>query len=319
MSLATTSPLSFADNRFQAPFPLQDGRLTLREIEEMDLKWYFSCKNRNWKVYKLENTGLNNHIALTDPMKFEKDFEKELKHHFNCRVCILFEKNILLTRISPCNEENLFLSLSSTIYMICVPRSSHVLMSNLKAAHKKFVLKAIENIFCCGLDEMDFCGRSDSLFNLILNMSSQGQFSNFRLNQIDENPLSRKRKRDIGNDDDNKENVMSVNEEHVKDKTRKIYALKTFGSHQQPALEKIEFKMFTKFKGGRYIGDEEQEEIKDVVKCSAQFKGKNVVEGIKKLCEHGLASQPLPSHLKNIPSALKTSFVLTDKKISHEK
>lgn len=77
--------------------------------------------------------------------------------------------------------------------------------------------------------------------------------------------------------------------------------------------------MFTKFKGGRYIGDEAQEEINDVVKCSAQFKGKNVVEGIKKLCEHGLASQPLPSHLKNIPSALKTSFVLTDKKISHEK
>lgn len=48
-----------------------------------------------------------------------------------------------------------------------------------------------------------------------------------------------------GNDDDNKENVMSVNEEHVKDKTRKIYALKTFGSHQQPALEKIEFKVCT--------------------------------------------------------------------------
>lgn len=80
---------------------------------------YFSSKNRNWKVYKLENTGsyefqnycdlkkncivfcivhcvcfniviklfqtgFNNHIALTDPMKFEKDFEKELKHHFNC-------------------------------------------------------------------------------------------------------------------------------------------------------------------------------------------------------------------------------------------
>lgn len=67
--------------------------------------------------------------------------------------------------------------------------------------------------------------------------------------------------------------------------------------------------MTTRFKGGDYVEDSE-----DSVDCFVTFKGTNVLEGMKKLCEYGLASQPLPSHVRNIHSSSRNYFVLTDKK-----
>ena len=70
--------------------------------------------------------------------------------------------------------------------------------------------------------------------------------------------------------------------------------------------------MNTRFKGGDCVP--ELADSEDTVTCFVRFKGTNVLEGIKQLCEHGLASQPLPSHMRNIHSLSKNYFILTDKK-----
>ena len=64
--------------------------------------------------------------------------------------------------------------------------------------------------------------------------------------------------------------------------------------------------MNTRFKGGDYVP--ELADSEDTVTCFVRFKGTNVLEGIKQLCEHGLASQPLPSHMRNIHSLSKKLF-----------
>jgi hypothetical protein len=70
--------------------------------------------------------------------------------------------------------------------------------------------------------------------------------------------------------------------------------------------------MCTSLKAGEYIP--ELTDSKDTVNCFVRFKGTNVLEGVKKLCEYNLASQPLPSHIRNIHSLSRNYFILTDKK-----
>ena len=67
--------------------------------------------------------------------------------------------------------------------------------------------------------------------------------------------------------------------------------------------------METRFRGLEYAPGLKH----TTVKCSVKFCGTNVLEGIKNLPQHGLASQPLPAHLTNIHSLAKNHFILTDK------
>lgn len=291
------------------------GKFSLRKLEILDLLHYHSSTNKKWNVYELQGKGKDKQFVLNDPEEFEELMDKELKSYLNCKVCVLAENNMLLARISVWNENpNLLLLSTTSIYMIHIPGSSHVLLSTVKAAYRTYFYKALENLFGCeNLKEIDLTGKKvGPLCDLVLNKSSQGSFSHFRLNQVDENPLSRKRKRDSGEDSDIENNPKTFNEEWKKDQKIKTQTLKTFGSNPQPSLEKIEFKMSTRFKAGEYVP--ELADSEETVNCFVRFKGTNVLEGIQKLCEHGLASQPLPSHMRNIHSLSRNYFILTDKK-----
>ena len=68
--------------------------------------------------------------------------------------------------------------------------------------------------------------------------------------------------------------------------------------------------MSTRFKAEEYVPELKDESIN----CFVRFTGSNVLEGIKKSCDFGLASQPLPSHIRQIHSLSRNYFILTDKK-----
>jgi hypothetical protein len=74
--------------------------------------------------------------------------------------------------------------------------------------------------------------------------------------------------------------------------------------------------MCTRFKGGEYVPELANSE--QTVNCFVRFKGTNILEGIRKLCEYGVSSQPLPSHITNINSLSRNYFILTDKKRAKE-
>ena len=73
-------------------------------------------------------------------------------------------------------------------------------MPNFKLFSLSFFIQALLNsLRCSEIREIQLTGRNlDSLATLALNSNSQGWFSQFRLNQVDTNPLakrpSRKRK-----------------------------------------------------------------------------------------------------------------------------
>ena len=290
-----------------------NGGLSLRTLENLDLLHYCSSSNKKWNVYELEGEEKGKRFVPNDPEEFEEMIDKELKSFFNCKVCVLAKNNMVLTRISVWNENlNHLLLSTSSIYMIHIPGSSYILLSTVKAVYKTYFFKALENLFGCeNLKDIDLTGKKvASLFDLVLNKDSQGFFSHFRLNQLDENPLSRKRKRDSGEDMGN--NPKTFNEEWSKDQKVKSQTLKAFGSNPQPSLEKIDFKMSTRFKGTEYVPELADNEL--IVNCFVRFKGSNILEGIQKLCEYGVLSQPLPSHIANIHSFSRNYFILTDKK-----
>ena len=54
-------------------------------------------------------------------------------------------------------------------------------------------------------------------------------------------------------------------------------------------------------------------------KCSVKFEGASVLEGIRNLCNTGLATLPLPSHLGSVQCLAKNQFVIHDQTASKEK
>lgn len=289
------------------------GRFAIEEFERFDLQYYQSSTDKKWVVYKMDDKESNKQFGLNDPECFQELFENELKSFLNCKVGILPHGNALWLRISiHLGHIKLILSPASTVYMVYVPGSSFILLSTIKVAYKNYILKAIENLFGCdSVDEIDLTGKKvGSLCNLVLNKESQGSFSHFRLNQVDENPLSRKRKREILDDSKVDNNSKLFDEQWSKHKTNTMLTTSAFGSNPQPVLERLEFKLESRFRGTDYVPSMGN----TTIHCSVRFKGSDVLEGIKCLGEHGLASQPLPSHLNKIHSLSRNHFILTDKK-----
>ncbi|XP_064640560.1 centromere protein N-like [Lineus longissimus] len=198
--------------------------------------------------------------------------------------------------------------------MVYYPHTDYVLLTAIKQAHRRAILQALQvAIGCSEVTEMKLSGKSvTSLLQLALNKDSQGSFSKFRLNQVDANPLSvrQRQKRKVPDEDDDA--LIHITDENIVQKRRRIdILLDVFGPNEQPQLEKVEFRLDTKFRGLKHAPG--MRERTDPFRCRVKFEGVSVLKGIREMADRGILDSKMPAHLRNLHSMGKNQITLAEK------
>ncbi|XP_020623935.1 centromere protein N-like isoform X1 [Orbicella faveolata] len=272
-----------------------------------------SCKK--WTVYKLKGFEPEKELNTSDPWKFKSQLKSCLGLYFKVDIFVHLWKNGLWTRLRISDSTSASL-LSNTVFLVYYPNSEYIFSSAIKAAYKQYILQTLSTLLHCQtLEEVKLSGRDMfSLKELVLNKSSQGPFSMYRLSQLDGNPLSRKRKREKAErqtEVTQSQEITSENKEE--DQKRQHFTDSAFGSNPQPVLERVEFKMQTRLRSRQHFP-----RLNRPISCNVTFEGPSVIEGIKNLGSQSFVDVPLPSYLANLHSLSKNSFFLTEKKTNGE-
>ncbi|RIB13986.1 hypothetical protein C2G38_2097075 [Gigaspora rosea] len=143
---------------------------------------------------------------------------------------------------------------ANIIYLIYFTNSKHLLCSNF-ILQGKYV---------------------NSLEQLLLHQKSQGIYSQYRLNQVDDSPLEHISK------GPNIEDQMKSKDNAIDD---------NFGPNEQPSLDVVEIKVKTI--------------LNSPISTTVVFEGSNVIEGVKKMVTSGYAILPLPKFLVELHSSSK--------------
>lgn len=293
------------------------AKVTSDHIGLMDLLYHQAHpSSKKWTVYKLKGFEPEKELNTSDPWKFKSQLKSCLGLYFKVDIFVHLWKNGLWTRLRICDSTSASL-LSNTVFLVYYPNAEYIFSSAIKAAHKQYILQTLSTLLHCQtLEEVKLSGRDMfSLKELVLNKSSQGAFSMYRLNQLDGNPLSRKRKREK----ERQTGAMQSQDIHVTsenkgdDQKRQHFADSAFGCNPQPVLERVEFKMQTRLRSRQHFP-----RLNRPISCNVTFEGPSVIEGIKNLGSQSFVDVPLPSYLANLHSLSKNSFFLTEKKTSGE-
>lgn len=151
---------------------------------------------------------------------------------------------------------------TNVVYLVYYPHSQHLFATTIKQAHKDFMLRVFGSTFGCSrVVELSLSGKDlPSIATLLINRHSQGPYTAFRLGQHDSNPLARNPKKRLSAPTAEpgpaaKRNKLVIEDTAEVNARAKINE-ETFGSYPQPKLEKIHFRLQTRFKGNdRYDVD----------------------------------------------------------------
>lgn len=201
---------------------------------------------------------------------------------------------------------------SDTVYVIYYPRTQYILLSRYKKSVENCLIQSLRNVMGCDkLTNILLTGSHyESLLQLALDRKSQGNFSRYRLQQVQNLPLMQKRppKRKVA-DFLREPNLVCENESQKRQRTEILD--ESYGPNEQPLLQKLEFKVAVKFRGTCAIprpADDNQP-----FRCRVKFEGSSVIEGIRNLAECGLVTMPYPKYLRSVHTLGKNHIKLADK------
>ncbi|KAK3086368.1 hypothetical protein FSP39_017465 [Pinctada imbricata] len=276
-----------------------------------------NAQRKKWSIYHLEDKKGNakTNFSLSNIKNFKKKLRYHLSLYFNGDLKLaskVFDGAIWTRLYLPLPKKSSRFVTSDVIYLVHYPHTEYIALSNFKESARKYLFQSLLSTFgYMSVKNLVLTGNHlHSLFQLALNKKAQGSFSRNQLSQIQNLPpsLLRPRKRKVCEVEDDP-NI------HCYDKGTKKQKLdileSQFGPHEQPILEKVEFKLETRLRGA----DKPQAMVqydKESFHCSVKFEGHGVLEGIRNLAECGLADLPLPNHLSSMHSLAKNHFVLKD-------
>ncbi|RIA98692.1 centromere protein Chl4/mis15/CENP-N [Glomus cerebriforme] len=277
--------------------------LNYKQVAQLDMKYYHDHSSlKHWKALKLcwENGLKKKEYRRTSELN--SSLSTQLSPFFKTHLYIEgFEKNWWI-RISIHDgvPPNVLPISANIIYVIYFTNSEHLLCSNIKREHKEFIMQGLLKTFMCDeIEEWDLKGKYvDSLEKLLLHRQSQGTYSRYRLNQVDDNPLSFPSKKlkidDMPKNVDQLEDVMDEDEILLL-KQRDTVVDDNFGPNEQPSLDVVEIKLSSPL----HMSNNDQS---IPLSTTVLFEGTNVIEGIKKMVMAGIAEPPLPAYLVDIHS-----------------
>ncbi|KAF0532165.1 centromere protein N-like [Gigaspora margarita] len=264
--------------------------LTYLQVAQLDMKYFHDRPNlKQWKALKL----------CWDDGELRKEFRnKEILRSTLSKHLSLFFANHLYIEIYDKNwwfrisihdgvSQNSLPINTNIIYLIYFTNSEHLLCSNVKREHKEFILQGLLKTFACQqIEECDLKGKYvNSLEQLLLHQKSQGIYSQYRLNQVDDSPLEHTSKGpNVDDQMKSKDNAIDDN----------------FGPNEQPSLDVVEIKLDMPF--NTYTDDHLEE---PPISTTVVFEGSNVIEGVKKMVTSGYVIPPLPKFLVELHSSSK--------------
>ncbi|CAG8580480.1 2457_t:CDS:2 [Paraglomus brasilianum] len=285
------------------------GGLTYLQLAQLDLKYCREhSKNRQWSALKLcwENNTSRREIKAITKLRWQMSNNMSLffKHH----LYIESHENSWWIRIS-INDgvaPNVVPPTGNIVYLVYFVDSEYLLSTRVKSEFKAYIMQALIKSFTCHeIEEWDLKGKYvDSLEQLLLHRESQGSFSLYRLNQVDDNPLlhpvKKKKPGDASGKTRRKRNSRIVSEDLKREAERERTLEENFGSVEQPALDHVEIKVKLPFdpSSSYEVGP-------DPITTTIRFEGTNVIEGIKKMIPLEIAKRPLPTFMSNLHSLAK--------------
>ncbi|XP_033105120.1 centromere protein N-A-like [Anneissia japonica] len=294
-----------------------------KKVFELQLISAISNPTKKWTVYQLtKSPEASPDQDVANPDEIHQRLKRQLSLFFKHFLSFRKHGNALWFHVAIQDSQHpraCFMP-SNSVLIVHYPHSHYVMVTSIKAAYKDFVMQALMNsLECTEIRELQLSGQSlDSLADMVLNRSSQGDFSQYRHNKVDENPLvpRKSRKRTIA---DTSEELLDgrISRENIKQKKRcDRINTSTFGSYAQPVLQTLKYTLDTNFRGSEFAPA--MAAHNEPFHCKVRFEGSNVLEGIKQLGPAGLASLPLPHHLGGVHSLAKNHFVLAEKKIAQQ-
>ncbi|KAF9355075.1 hypothetical protein BGX26_007011 [Mortierella sp. AD094] len=284
--------------------------LNSRQVADLDLAYYSQHSGlKNWKALKLDYSDrVESTRVPIDPARIEKTFSYHMAPYFKHHVQTLLDGEMIWIRISIHDglAPNVLPASTTVVYFIWFISSEYLLGATIKTEWKDFILEALLRLFkASGIEEWPLTGKSPtSLAELLLHRDSQGPHSRYRLNQLDDNPLSgapKKRKLEDPHEKYTRgmQDIRTVDEAKIASRDRFVAA--DFGPNPQPNLHRVDLQInlpYTTeakdFRLGRLT--------KQPFPIKVVLEGSNVIEGVKSLIPLGIAQNPMPKFLTELHS-----------------
>lgn len=300
---------------------LVEKKFKKREVEEhaigsLDLLYVQKYPEKKlWSVYKLEIGKGGKLKTYKEAHKLQLDLHKHISSYYRNELVVRYHKGAMWVRVTLAQTIRPrggipTVVMSQPTYIVHTPGTPYLMFAGLKASCAKFIQQAVlstlggrESI------QLPLSGKSlPSLFHLCLNKHAKDASKGGKYH-IPVPALGKKRK----HSDTDEILPSNVHNENVQDrKRRKSYVDTTFGEYEQPKLEKISYKLETRFRGTHYVPG--LADRTEPFSCMVRFEGPSVLEGIRQLALAGLAKQPMKPHLRNVHNMARNSFVLAEKK-----
>ncbi|CAG2229532.1 CENPN [Mytilus edulis] len=296
----------------------QKEGLTKDVCGELDLicTQEYSTK-KQWSVFLMEKED-EHYISdsnLSNPLKLKKKLKSEITVFFEREnvVSVRMLNGVLWMRVYiQSGPRNMYRS-SDTVYIIYYPRTQYILLSRYKKSVESYLIQSIQNVMGCDkLTNSLLTGTHyESLLQLALDRKSQGDFSRYRLQQVQNLPLLQKppQKRKVS-EFEREPNLQCEDERHKRQRTEELD--ECFGPNEQPLLQKLEFKVAVKFRGTSAIPSIPVDDMQPF-RCRVKFEGPSVIDGIRNLAECGLVTMPYPKYLRSVHTLGKNHIKLADK------
>ncbi|KAK7504582.1 hypothetical protein BaRGS_00004068 [Batillaria attramentaria] len=204
---------------------------------------------------------------------------------------------------------------TDVVYILAYPHTPFLITCRMKVKMQEMLYSVLLEVFEAEeIKELQLTGHHlPSLADLALQQTSQGPFHAYRDKEEDENPLvsSKSHKKKASAEAKEREIDLRLQDEHQAEKKRRQDRLdSTFGSHTQPTLEKLEYKLDLRFRGTTFAPG--MKGRREVFRCRVKFEGPSVLEGTKNLGKTGLATLPMPRHLARVHSLAKNHFTIAE-------
>ncbi|KAG0318432.1 hypothetical protein BGZ97_003783 [Linnemannia gamsii] len=284
--------------------------LNSNQVAELDLAYYSQHSNlKTWKALKLDyGDSFGTDTIQLDPPKIKKTLSHHLDPYFKNHIQTLQDGQMIWIRISIHDglAPNVLPLPSTVVYLIWFTNSEYLLTASIKKEWVDFIMEALMRLFKAEeMEEWPLTGNSPkSLSELLLQKDSQGAQSIYRLNQLDNNPLSGStKKRKLADPRENYAQGMEdiQSEDITKIARRDLRVAKDFGPNAQPSLSRVDLQLnlpYTSqakdFKLGRLN--------RQPFPMKVIFEGSNVIEGIKSLIPLGVATEAMPKFLTDLHS-----------------
>ncbi|KAI8388600.1 centromere protein Chl4/mis15/CENP-N [Radiomyces spectabilis] len=288
---------------------------------------------KSWKVWELKQ-GNNQHRAELgiDASVLRDRLQQYLNPFFSCHVLVWKQNDTDTHWVRVCMTDSMEAHTaprsSCLAYLVHLCNTPYILFSSIASSDRKeYVIQGVLHTFAAeSAQEQNLSSkRVDTLSEIVLNQTSLGVFSKFRLDQVDSNPLDYRAKPSkplkgaeaYVSTREEKKRIVPTDKDLVKNRYTQV--AESFGWNPMPNLESLQIELtvplenesLTAMLSQTEEGHTSVAEEEDEMQMTINIKGTNVLEGMRRLILEGVLQPPIPEWMMQLASAGTDNVVVT--------